>query len=95
MGRPVIVSDQTKPLSIHQIEAVSNGVVRLGFIPGLNPVYRRNLVVGDSGQPSFLLRDGDLVLLQTHSTGGPGAGPFYGDPQVQAALRAAIAEIDR
>jgi len=72
----VIVSDQTKPLLVHQIEAVFNGVVHLGFIPGLNPVYRRNLVVGDSGHPSFLLRDGELVLLETHSTGGPGAGPY-------------------
>jgi hypothetical protein len=93
ISRPVIVSDQTNTLSVHQIDAVSGGVVRLGFVPGLNPVYRRNLIVGDSGNPSFLWKNGELVLLETHTTGGPGAGPFYGDPQVQAAVRAAMAEL--
>ena len=93
ISRPVIVSDQTNTLSVHQIDAVSGGVVRLGFVPGLNPLYRRNLIVGDSGNPSFLWKNGELVLLETHTTGGPGAGPFYGDPQVQAAVRAAMAEL--
>ncbi|MEY3897000.1 MAG: hypothetical protein RLZZ214_2521 [Verrucomicrobiota bacterium] len=93
IGRPVITTDQTKTVSVHRIAAVSGGVVRLDYIPGLNPYYGRNLVVGDSGHPSFLLRNGELVLLETHTTGGPGAGPFYGDSQVQAAIRAAIAEM--
>jgi hypothetical protein len=93
IGRPVITSDQTSTLSIHRIEAVSGSGIRLGYVPGLNPIYQRNLIVGDSGHPSFLLKDGNLVLLETHTTGGPGAGPFYGDPQVQAAIRAAMAEM--
>lgn len=93
IGRPVITSDQTSTLSVHRIEAVSGGVVRLGYVAGLNPLYQRNLVVGDSGHPSFLWKNGELLLLETHSTGGPGAGPFYGDPQVQAAIRAAMVEM--
>ena len=93
IGRPVIVSDQTRTLSVHRIEATTGGVIRFGYIPGLNPLYQRNLVVGDSGHPTFLLRNGELVLLETHSTGGPGAGPFYGDPAVQAAIRSAVAEL--
>jgi hypothetical protein len=92
-GTPVIVSDQTKTLSVHQVEAVTGGMIRLGYIPGLNPIYQRNLIVGDSGNPSFLLKNGELVLLETHTTGGPGAGPFYGDPAVQAAIRRAMAEL--
>jgi hypothetical protein len=94
-GRPVIVSDQTNTLSVHQIAGISGNAVQLGYIPGLNPAYGRNLVVGDSGNPSFLLVNGELVLLETHSTGGPGAGPFYGSPQVQAAIQSAIAEMER
>lgn len=93
IGRPVITSDQTSTLSVHRIDAVNGPVIMLGHISGLNPVYQRNLVVGDSGHPSFLLKNGQLVLLETHSTGGPGAGPFYGDPAVQAAVRAAMAEL--
>lgn len=95
IGRPVIVTDQTNTLSVHQIAAVSGGMVRLGYIPEINPVYGRNLIVGDSGNPSFLIVNGQLVLLETHTTGGPGAGPFYGDPVIQAAIRAAIAEMDQ
>ena len=93
VGRPVIVTDQTKTVSVHRIAEISGAMVRLDYIPGLNPYYGRKLVVGDSGNPSFLLQNGELVLLETHTTGGPGAGPFYGDPQVQAAIRAAIAEM--
>lgn len=95
IGRPVIVTDQTNTLSVHRIAAVCGSVIRLEYIPGLNPVYGRNLIVGDSGNPSFLLQNGELLLLETHTTGGPGAGPFYGDPQVQAAIRTAIADMDR
>jgi hypothetical protein len=95
VGRPVIVTDQTNTLSVHQIAAVSGNTVQLAYIPGINPAYGRNLIVGDSGNPSFLLVNGELVLLETHTTGGPGAGPFYGSPQVQAAIRSAIAEMER
>ena len=93
IGRPVIVSDQTNTLSVHRIEAVSGGVIRFGYIPGLDGTYQRNLIVGDSGNPSFLLKNAELVLLETHTTGGPGAGPCYADPGVQAAIHAAIAEM--
>ncbi len=93
IGRPVIVSDQTSTLSVHRIEAIQGAIIRFGYIPSLNPVYQRNLITGDSGNPSFILKNGELVLLETHSTGGPGAGPFYGDPNVQASVRAAMAEL--
>ena len=93
VGRPVIISDQTNTLSVHRIDAVSGPVVQFGFIPGLDKIYQRNLIVGDSGNPSFLLKNGGLVLLETHTTGGPGAGPCYADPTVQAAIRAAMAEM--
>ncbi len=93
IGRPVIVSDQTNTLSVHRLAAISGAVVHFDYFPGLDSVYRRNLIVGDSGNPSFLLVNGDLHLLETHTTGGPGTGPFFGDPAVQAALRAAMLEM--
>lgn len=93
VGTPVIVSDQTMTLSVHRIEAIAGAQIRLGYHPNLPAVYQRNLIVGDSGNPSFLYRNGELVLLETHTTGGPGAGPFYGDPAVQASIRVAMAEL--
>lgn len=93
IGRPVIITDQTKTLSVHRIAGISGTVIGFGNIPGLNPIYQRNLIVGDSGNPTFLVKNGRLFLLETHTTGGPGAGPFYGDPQLQAAIRAAMARM--
>lgn len=93
IGRAVITSDQTNTLSVHRIAGINGGVIFLDHIPGLNPLYQRKLVIGDSGHPTFLLKNGQLVLLETHTTGGPGAGPFYGDPTVQASVRAAMAEL--
>ena len=36
--------------------------------------YSEEIIVGDSGNPSFLLLDGKLVLLTVWTDGGPGAG---------------------
>lgn len=93
VGTPVIVTDQTSTLSVHRIESVFGISIAFSYIPGLNPVYQRKLITGDSGNPTFLLKNGELLLLETHTTGGPGAGPFYGDPGNQAAIRTAIAEM--
>ncbi|MES2660240.1 MAG: hypothetical protein V4689_16575 [Verrucomicrobiota bacterium] len=93
IGRPVIVTDKDSVLSVHRIDAVSGASIRFSHIPGLNPVYQRNLITGDSGHPSFIVKSGDLFLIETHTTGGPGAGPFYGDPQLQAAIRTAMVEM--
>ncbi|MDG1671900.1 MAG: hypothetical protein P8H96_13615, partial [Akkermansiaceae bacterium] len=40
--------------------------------------WGKKLIKGDSGNPSFLIDGQELVLVETHTSGGPGAGPFYG-----------------
>jgi hypothetical protein len=92
-GKPVITTDQTLTASIHRIGAVHGAAVALEYEPSIDPIYRRNLIPGDSGHPTFILKNGELLLLETHTTGGPGAGPFYGDPGVQAAIRQAVDEL--
>ncbi len=93
VGRPVITTDQTMTLSVHRIQSIADNVISFSYSPDLAPIYRRNLIVGDSGNPTFIYSNGDLALLETHTTGGPGAGPFYGDPGLQTAIRAAMAEM--
>lgn len=93
VGRPVIITDQTMALSVHRIQSINGGVISFSYISDLAKIHQRNLIVGDSGNPTFIYSNGDLALLETHTTGGPGAGPFYGDPSVQAAIRAAMAEM--
>jgi hypothetical protein len=91
--RLALVTDQTMTVSLHRIGQVSGGKVMLGYDPAIPKTYLRNLIVGDSGNPAFVI-DGDrLKLLTTFSTGGPGTGPFYGDPAVAAAVQSAMARL--
>lgn len=92
-GTAVITTDQTRTASVHEIGMVNGPYVAFTYSEKLDAVYRRNLVVGDSGHPTFLLKNGQMLLLETHTFGGPGSGPFYGDPGIQAAVRNAMQEM--
>lgn len=92
-GTPVIILDQTRTASIHEINSVNGPFISFNYSPKIDPAYRRNLIVGDSGHPTFLLKNGEMLLLETHTYGGPGSGPFYGDPGIQAAVRNAMQEM--
>lgn len=93
-GRRVIVSDQHRKLFVHKIRTVGNR--QISFKQDEEDLYGwgKNLVVGDSGNPSFLIVGNQLVLIETHTTGGPGAGPYYGDPNVQGTIRSAVSKLD-
>jgi len=92
-GRAVLITDQTKTVSVHQIQAVSGKTISFAYHSQLDPIYRRNLIVGDSGNPTFIISGNDVKLLETHHFGGPGSGPCYANGEIQAAIRAAIAEM--
>ena len=85
--RAVLVTDQTRTISIHRIGPVDGRRVQLGFDPEIDRRYWRNLVTGDSGNPAFIVKNGRLHLLTTFTTGGPGRGPFYGHPEIRARLQ--------
>jgi hypothetical protein len=92
-GRAVLITDQTKTISVHQIQQMSGNTISFSYHPQLDATYRRNLIVGDSGNPTFILSNNDLKLVETHHFGGPGSGPCYASGQIQSAIRAAIAEM--
>lgn len=92
-GRPVLITDQTKTVSVHQVQSIQGVLVSFAFLPQIDAVYRRNLITGDSGNPTFLISGNDLKLLETHFYGGPGSGPCYANHQIQQAIRAAISEM--
>jgi len=85
-GVPVLVTNCRRYVMVHQVAGVSGGVIRFG--PTDIPGVAGKLIVGDSGNPSFLLVNGEPVLVETHTTGGFGSGPFLSDP-------ANFAEINR
>lgn len=92
-GRAVLITDQTKTVSIHQVQSLNGRMVSFAYHPQIDPVYRRNLIVGDSGNPTFIISGGDLKLLETHFFGGPGTGPCFAVGELQSAVRAAMAEM--
>jgi hypothetical protein len=94
IGKPVIVSDQHRNLFVHLIAGFGNGTIGFKHDKTESHGWSKNLVVGDSGNPSFLIVGSELVLIETHTTGGPGTGPYYGDAAVQASVRAAVAKLD-
>ena len=54
------------------------------------------LVSGDSGNPVFIVVNGQLVFVSTSTFGGQGTnGPFYGGPMIQGFVRDAITELEQ
>lgn len=94
VNKRVIVSDQHRCLFVHTVAAVAGGIIAFKQDENDQHGWGKNLVAGDSGNPSFLIYGKQLVMVETHTTGGPGAGPYYGDPTVQAGIRAAVAKLD-
>jgi hypothetical protein len=92
-GRAVLVTDQTKTVSVHQINSYSGRMVSFAYHPKLDAIYRRNLVTGDSGNPTFIISGNDVKLLETHLYGGPGTGPCFANGEIQTAVRAAITDM--
>ncbi len=89
----VLVTDQTMSLSLHRLGGIDSQRVILGNDPAIPRDYWRKLITGDSGNPAFVRKGGELLLLTTFTTGGSGSGPFYGDPQVRVALVRALARL--
>ncbi len=93
-GRHVIVSDQNRSLFVHRIARIDQGIIVFKQDETDTHGWGKNLVVGDSGNPSFVISGNELVLVETHTNGGAGSGPYYGDPTVQASIRAAVKKLD-
>lgn len=90
----VLVTDQHRRIFIHQIARVSESSIQFKYDLQQKNGYRKKLVNGDSGNPSFIMHRGNPVLVETQTSGGPGAGPFYGDAKVQSEIARIISETD-
>ncbi len=92
-GAFAFVTDKERRLHVHEIRAVHGNNIQFRHSPALHKVWWENLIAGDSGNPSFLLVDGELLLLETHTSGGAGAGPFYSSADNVAAINEAMARL--
>lgn len=94
IDKPVIVSDQKRNLFVHLIAGFGSGTISFKHDETESHGWSKNLVVGDSGNPSFFIAGNELILVETHTTGGPGVGPYYGDPAVQQSVKRAVEKLD-
>lgn len=94
VGRVVLVTEQNRGLYFHKVADSNGQMVLLQHDPGIPPKRRKGLITGDSGHPSFLLAKRELVLVETHTGGGAGVGPFYGSAALQEVLRKIVRETD-
>ena len=93
-GRPVVVTDQNRRLFFHRIRVANDLTIMFEYDVADTHGWGKKLIKGDSGNPSFVISGNELVLVETHTSGGPGAGPFYGGAQLQEKLKAVMAEMD-
>ncbi len=97
-GEFVLVTDQKKRVFVHEVgglgkSAGGGSMIFLRYDANKKVGYGKILVSGDSGNPSFIMKNGEPVLIETHHTGGAGAGPFYGDPVLHKKLAEAIQQL--
>lgn len=93
LGTLALVTDNERRVHVHECGQMSANTVAFRFPRSLPKGFFEPLITGDSGNPSFLLVRGEMVLLETHHRGGAGVGPFYGSAQIQEGIRTAIAQL--
>ena len=94
-GGHALVTNNRRRLLVREIRFVREKSLRLDYRPDEAKDKRQPLTKGDSGNPSFLLLDDGLVLVETHSLGNAGTGAFYSPPVVFAAITEAARKLDR
>lgn len=92
-GALVLVTDRERKAHVHEVRQVLGRMIYLRRAGSLAGGFYENLVAGDSGNPSFVLVRGQPVLVETHTGGGPGSGPFYGAAENVEAIDAAMAKL--
>lgn len=94
IGATALVTEQKRMLYFHQIGRIFDTTIGFRSDKRVPESRKKRLIAGDSGHPSFILSNGELVLIETHTGGGSGSGPFYGAKALQESLATLINELD-
>lgn len=92
-GEFVLVTDQKKRVFVHEVGGVAGDRIFFRYDEKKKLGYGKRLIKGDSGNPSFIMVSGEPALIETHHTGGGGAGPFYGSAVLIEKLNAQISAL--
>ena len=93
VDQTAVITDQNRRLFFHKVRLVVSNFISFRYDQPQLHGWNKKLVGGDSGNPSFMISGKELVLIETHTTGGGGAGPFYGSPQLQERLQEEITRL--
>jgi hypothetical protein len=77
VGALTLATDYECKLLVKRISFIGQPYVSFDNSPAVDDFYDESLIVGDSGNPSFVLVRGEPILIETHTYGGGGAGPFF------------------
>ncbi len=94
-GSHTLVTDGKRKLHIHAIFSVHAGLVTFVDAATLPAKYFEPLIAGDSGNPSFLWLNNEPVLIETHTYGGSGRGPFFSTPENFSKINAAMLKLSK
>ena len=94
IGATALVTEQKRGLYFHRIASLHAYTLGMRYDESFPAERRKSLVKGDSGHPSFILSKGELVLIETHTGGAGGLGPYYGSSALQEKLREVLRELD-
>ncbi|WP_353568472.1 hypothetical protein [Haloferula sargassicola] len=96
VGATAVITGHLRNVDFRRIGRIQfeGKMLAFQYLAGQAGVRSHQVIVGDSGNPSFVLSHGELVLIETHTGGGAGVGPFYGSPEIIAGIERAIATTD-
>lgn len=94
IGASAVITGHRRDVDFRRILRFAGNSVVFQMHPSRGNLSGHAVITGDSGNPSFLLCKGELVLIETHTTGGAGAGPYYGHPEIQNAILKVVAQTD-
>ncbi|MCP4846723.1 MAG: hypothetical protein GY899_02105 [Verrucomicrobiaceae bacterium] len=90
-----------RKVRIHAISSINAGLVTFFFYSQLADAatlpakFFAPLIAGDSGNPSFLWLNNEPVLIETHTYGGSGRGPFFSTPENFSKINAAMLKLSK
>jgi hypothetical protein len=86
VGALAIITNKERNLLMRRIADITNRHLRLAKAAEFPPSCADPLITGDSGNPGFIVIHGEPILIETHTFGGMGQGPFFSDPQNYAGI---------
>jgi len=76
----VVSTHHTRKASLREVGSIYGLYISFMESSAVPTSYYIPPVVGTSGNPNFLLINGEPILISTFTFGGPGIGPFFSEP---------------